>query len=128
MERLSPWWGLLRLPFFLGLPPAPPGFGVLSEILTGAVESGLYEEALSFADRHGILIASDIAYSELPLDDDVVTRSIFQIDPEKKRSIEFQSFSMTYCFFNEMTSASLMPIWASNITCCTTRFRSISRS
>lgn len=64
---------------------------------TGAVETGLYEEALSFADRHGILIASDIAYSELPLDDDVVTRSIFQIDPEKKHSIEFQSFSKTYC-------------------------------
>lgn len=64
---------------------------------TGAVETGFYEKALAFGVEHGLLVASDIAYSELPLDDDVVTRSIFQLDREKKHSIEFQSFSKTYC-------------------------------
>ncbi|MFH1279888.1 MAG: aminotransferase class I/II-fold pyridoxal phosphate-dependent enzyme [Candidatus Eisenbacteria bacterium] len=63
---------------------------------TGAVETGLYEKALAFAEKHDLLLASDIAYSELPLDDDVVTRSIFQVDRKKERSIEFQSFSKTY--------------------------------
>jgi len=64
---------------------------------TGAIEVDFYEKALAFAEKHGLLAVSDIAYSELPLDDGVVTRSIFQLDPEKKRSIEFQSFSKTYC-------------------------------
>lgn len=64
---------------------------------TGAVETDLYEKALAFGEKHDLLVASDIAYSELPLDDDVVTRSIFQLDREKKRSVEFQSFSKTYC-------------------------------
>jgi len=64
---------------------------------TGGIETDLYEKAMAFSEKHDVLIASDIAYSELPLDDDVVTRSIFQLDREKKRSIEFQSFSKTYC-------------------------------
>lgn len=63
---------------------------------TGAVETDLYEKAIAFAAKHDLLVASDIAYSELPLDDDVVTRSIFQVDKKKERSIEFQSFSKTY--------------------------------
>jgi len=64
---------------------------------TGAVEHDLYERAIDFAAKNDLLTASDIAYSELPLDDDVTTRSIFQVDTEKEYSIEFQSFSKTYC-------------------------------
>lgn len=64
---------------------------------TGGVETDLLEQAVEFGDRTDTLVVSDIAYSELPLDDDVNPRSIFQIDPDKRNSIEFQSFSKTYC-------------------------------
>ncbi len=64
---------------------------------TGAIETDLLEKAIDFGVAHDILVVSDIAYSELPLDDGVHPRSIFQIDREKKHSIEFQSFSKTYC-------------------------------
>ncbi|MBN1826727.1 MAG: aminotransferase class I/II-fold pyridoxal phosphate-dependent enzyme [Candidatus Eisenbacteria bacterium] len=64
---------------------------------TGGIETDLLEKVVAFGERTNTLVVSDIAYSELPLDDDVHPRSIFQIDRDKKNSIEFQSFSKTYC-------------------------------
>lgn len=64
---------------------------------TGACETDFYERALAFCRKHGVLCVSDIAYSELTLDPGYSARSIFQLPGAKEISVEFQSFSKTYC-------------------------------
>ncbi len=64
---------------------------------TGAVETeALYNQVYAFAERHGLLVLSDIAYCDLSLDPSYRARSFLQHDPGFTRSVEFHSFSKTY--------------------------------
>lgn len=63
---------------------------------TGAVAPlELYEEAVALCRRHGILLISDLAYSELTFDG-VVAPSVLQVPGAKDVTLEFHSFSKTY--------------------------------
>jgi LL-diaminopimelate aminotransferase len=63
---------------------------------TGAVAPlELYEEAVALCRRYGILLISDLAYSELTFDG-VVAPSALQVAGAKDVTIEFHSFSKTF--------------------------------
>ncbi len=62
----------------------------------GVCELGLYERALAFCDRHGILLVSDIAYSELSLDPACSPPSALQVPGAAERVVEFQSLSKSH--------------------------------
>jgi LL-diaminopimelate aminotransferase len=63
---------------------------------TGAVAPlELYEEAIALCRKHGILLISDLAYSELTFDG-VIAPSALQIPGAKDVTLEFHSFSKTY--------------------------------
>ena len=55
----------------------------------------LYAEAVSLCQRHGILLLSDLAYSELTFDG-LVAPSALQVPGAKDVTIEFHSFSKTF--------------------------------
>jgi LL-diaminopimelate aminotransferase len=55
----------------------------------------LYAEAVSLCRRHGILLLSDLAYSELTFDG-LVAPSALQVPGAKDVTIEFHSFSKTF--------------------------------
>ena len=55
----------------------------------------LYTEAVSLCRRHGILLISDLAYSELTFDG-LVAPSALQVPGAKDVTIEFHSFSKTF--------------------------------
>ncbi|HXT14079.1 MAG TPA: aminotransferase class I/II-fold pyridoxal phosphate-dependent enzyme [Gemmatimonadaceae bacterium] len=62
---------------------------------TGAVAPlELYEEAVALCRKHGILLISDLAYSELT--DGVVAPSALQVPGAKDVTLEFHSFSKTF--------------------------------
>lgn len=64
---------------------------------TGAAETKeLYQEVLEFANKHDLIVMSDIAYVELSLDPDYTPMSFLEIPGAKERCIEFYSFSKTY--------------------------------
>jgi len=64
---------------------------------TGAVETReLYESVLEFAERHDMLVVSDIAYAELSMGPDYRSMSFLELPGAKARAIEFYSFSKTY--------------------------------
>lgn len=56
-----------------------------------------YREILRFADEHDIVVASDIAYADLGLEPDAPTPSFLQLPEARGRTVEFYSFSKTYC-------------------------------
>ncbi|HEX4682331.1 MAG TPA: aminotransferase class I/II-fold pyridoxal phosphate-dependent enzyme [Gemmatimonadaceae bacterium] len=63
---------------------------------TGAVAPlELYEEAVALCRKYGILLISDLAYSELT-DDGVTAPSALQIRGARDVTIEFHSFSKTF--------------------------------
>jgi LL-diaminopimelate aminotransferase len=63
---------------------------------TGAVAPlELYEEAVALCRRHGVLLISDLAYSELTFDG-VVAPSALQVPGAKDVTLEFHSFSKTF--------------------------------
>ncbi len=63
---------------------------------TGAVAPlELFEEAVALCRRHGILLLSDLAYSELTFDG-LVAPSALQVAGAKDVTIEFHSFSKTF--------------------------------
>jgi len=63
---------------------------------TGAVAPlELFEEAVALCRRHGILLISDLAYSELTFDG-VVAPSVLQVPGAKDVVLEFHSFSKTF--------------------------------
>jgi LL-diaminopimelate aminotransferase len=73
---------------FLNYPNNPTGALGDSELLRRAVEIGR---------RHDLIVASDIAYSELWLDPDVPPPgSILQVEGARDVAVEFHSFSKTY--------------------------------
>jgi len=64
---------------------------------TGAVETRrLYENVLSFAAEHDLIVVSDIAYADLSLDPGYRAMSFLELEGAKERAIEFYSFSKTY--------------------------------
>jgi LL-diaminopimelate aminotransferase len=64
---------------------------------TGAVETReLYHEVLELAERHDLIVVSDIAYAELNLEPAYKAMSFLELPGAKKRAIEFYSFSKTY--------------------------------
>ena len=63
---------------------------------TGArVERAFYEQAVAFAQRHNILLVSDLAYSELTFGG-TPAPSALECDPEHEVTIEFHSCSKTF--------------------------------
>lgn len=64
---------------------------------TGGTETPeTYERLLAWAEKHDVFVISDIAYCDLPLDDDYRAHSFLEFDRAKKRSVEFHSFSKSY--------------------------------
>ncbi|MDP6801824.1 MAG: aminotransferase class I/II-fold pyridoxal phosphate-dependent enzyme [Gemmatimonadota bacterium] len=64
---------------------------------TGAVcDLDHYREILTFAERHDIVIVSDIAYADLTLDEDAPAPSFLEIPEARSRTVEFYSFSKTF--------------------------------
>lgn len=64
---------------------------------TGGVETeAFYNDLLRFARDYDLLIVSDIAYCDLPLDPSYRARSFLQTDRDLERSLEFHSFSKSY--------------------------------
>jgi LL-diaminopimelate aminotransferase len=64
---------------------------------TGAVETReLYEAVLKLADRHDLIVVSDIAYADLNLEPSYRAMSFLELPGAKARSVEFYSFSKTY--------------------------------
>jgi len=62
---------------------------------TGAVApDNFWKEAIALADKYGIILASDAAYSEVYYGEK--PRSIFQFDGGREVGIEFHSFSKTF--------------------------------
>ncbi len=55
----------------------------------------LYEEAVALCRRHGILLISDLAYSELTYDG-TIAPSVLQVAGAKDVTLEFHSFSKTF--------------------------------
>src|SRR5438105_3841097 len=63
---------------------------------TGAVASlGFYEEAVGFCARHGIVLVSDLAYSEITFDG-YVAPSVLEVPGAMSVAIEFHSLSKTF--------------------------------
>lgn len=63
---------------------------------TAAVaEKGFYEELLKFAIKHNIIVASDVAYTEMSYDG-YKPMSFLEIDGAREVGIEFHSLSKTY--------------------------------
>jgi LL-diaminopimelate aminotransferase len=63
---------------------------------TGAIAPlELYEDAVALCRRHGILLISDLAYSELTFDGKV-SPSALQVPGAKDVTLEFHSFSKTF--------------------------------
>jgi LL-diaminopimelate aminotransferase len=63
---------------------------------TGAVAPlELFEDAVALCRKHGILLLSDVAYSELTFDG-VVAPSALQVSGAKDVTLEFHSFSKTF--------------------------------
>ncbi len=54
-----------------------------------------FQEVLAFAEKYDLIIAQDMAYSEIVYDGYRAV-SILEVDKEKRRSIEFHSLSKTY--------------------------------
>ncbi len=54
-----------------------------------------FQEVLEFAEKYDLIVAQDMAYSEIVYDGYRAV-SILEVDKEKRRSIEFHSLSKTY--------------------------------
>ena len=64
---------------------------------TGAVETReLYQDVLELAERHDLIVVSDIAYAELNLEPAYKAMSFLELPGAKERAVEFHSFSKTY--------------------------------
>jgi LL-diaminopimelate aminotransferase len=90
--------------FLPDLHAIPPGVAARASVIwvnypnnpTAALAPrGFYEELVAFAQAHDLVIASDLAYSEMYLDGEPPL-SILEIPGARERSIEFHSLSKTY--------------------------------
>ena len=63
---------------------------------TGTVASlGFYEEAVAFCARHGIVLVSDLAYSEITFDG-YVAPSVLEVSGASEVAVEFHSLSKSF--------------------------------
>jgi LL-diaminopimelate aminotransferase len=63
---------------------------------TGAIASlGFYERAIEFCARHGIVLVSDLAYSEITFDG-YVAPSVLEVPEAMNVAVEFHSLSKTF--------------------------------
>ena len=63
---------------------------------TGAVAPlAFFEEAVAFCRAYGIVLVSDLAYSEITFDG-VTAPSVFQVEGAREVAVEFHSFSKTF--------------------------------
>lgn len=63
---------------------------------TGAVcDKAFYKEAVKFAQRHNIIVASDAAYTELSFDN-LKVPSFLEVEGAKEVGVEFHSFSKVF--------------------------------
>jgi LL-diaminopimelate aminotransferase len=62
---------------------------------TATVSLSFFEQVVELAHRHDLIIAHDLAYSEITYDG-YVAPSILQVDGSREVSIEFHSLSKTY--------------------------------
>src|SRR3982751_6947185 len=63
---------------------------------TGAVASlGFYEEAVAFCARHGIVLVSDLAYSEITFDGNIAP-SVLEVPGAAEVAVEFHSLSKSF--------------------------------
>ena len=58
-------------------------------------DRGFYRKVLAFAEEHDLIVAHDVAYTEIYFDG-VRPMSILELPGARKRCIEFQSLSKTY--------------------------------
>jgi LL-diaminopimelate aminotransferase len=64
---------------------------------TGGTETPeFYDKLEAWATKHDTFIVSDIAYCDLPLEDDYRSRSFLEFDRAKKHTVEYHSFSKSY--------------------------------
>jgi len=64
---------------------------------TGGTETPeFYDKLYSWATKHDVFVVSDIAYCDLSLEPDYRAHSFLQFDKEKKRTVEYHSFSKSY--------------------------------
>jgi LL-diaminopimelate aminotransferase len=64
---------------------------------TGGTETPeFYDKLNAWATKHDTFVISDIAYCDLSLEDGYRSRSFLEFDREKKRSVEYHSFSKSY--------------------------------
>ena len=64
---------------------------------TGGTETPeFYEKLNAWATKHDTFVISDIAYCDLSLEEGYRSRSFLEFDKEKKRSVEYHSFSKSY--------------------------------
>ncbi len=63
---------------------------------TATATKGFFEEALDFCDKWNIVLAHDFPYMDMVYEGIEKPPSILQIDREKRRSIEFFTFSKSY--------------------------------
>ena len=64
---------------------------------TGGTETPeFYEKLNAWATKHDTFVISDIAYCDLSLEEGYRSRSFLEFDREKKRSVEYHSFSKSY--------------------------------
>ena len=64
---------------------------------TGGTETPeFYDKLNAWATKHDTFVISDIAYCDLSLEDGYRSQSFLEFDREKKRSVEYHSFSKSY--------------------------------
>jgi LL-diaminopimelate aminotransferase len=64
---------------------------------TGGTETPeFYDKLNSWATKHDVFVVSDIAYCDLSLESDYRAHSFLQFDKDKKRTVEYHSFSKSY--------------------------------
>ncbi len=62
---------------------------------SAVVDKSFFEEAVSFCEKHDLLLAHDAAYTEITFDG-YVAPSVLEVDGAMDRAIEFHSLSKTY--------------------------------
>ncbi|MCB1888042.1 MAG: aminotransferase class I/II-fold pyridoxal phosphate-dependent enzyme, partial [Rhodocyclaceae bacterium] len=62
----------------------------------GVCDLAFYEEAVAWCRRHGVILVSDIAYSELGFDPEAPPPSVLQVKGARDVAVEFQSLSKSH--------------------------------
>ncbi len=78
----------------------PPPIAVVvcypSNPTADTVDLAFYRDIISFAQKHDLIVLSDLAYSEVYFDDDNPPPSILQVNGARERTVETSTLSKTY--------------------------------